>query len=393
MVVCHFGHENDVICTENIFEFLKARDIAYDFINLSQANVARELRQCLACGPQVSLFGFNSQLDHAWVGDEPLLLAAARHGVTAIQWVLDHPSGRWPEFNYSDPRTSRFLFHSHYSQSYFTKYCCPGAPTAAAGSIGPNRRSRSDEEGLTAFAARPVDCLIALGLNRLGRTSVEVQTEVDGLDEAVGHSVRNAISRARFELDQPLETHLSAALDEGGIVLGRRAFNRCFRLVNDSVQYLRRAQIIKTASQFGVHIQSEEATRSLIEGGRAKFRSNVGTPETLASMPHCKAVLSVSPVNDSIHDRTCNALNAGCLLILEDNRAHRGLFVHGENALLFRYDDNSLSECLARVFGGPRHIYPIAAAARTLRDAAPFRFGSFPNILDLAGAAGPARSR
>ena len=389
MVVCHFGHENDVICTENIFEFLKARDIAHGFIDLSQINAARELRQCLAYGSRVSLLGFNSQLDHAWVDDEPLLLAAARRGVTAIQWMLDHPSGRWPEFNYSDPRTSRFLFHSRYSQSYFTKYCCPGALTAAAGSIGPNWRSRSDDGDLAAFAERPVDCLIALGLNRLGRTSAEIQAEVDGLDEVVGRSVRNAISRARFELDHPLEVHFSAALDESGIVLGRPAFNRCFRLVNDSVQYLRRAQIIKTASQFGVHIQSEEATRGLIDGGRAKFRSNVGTPETLASMPHCKAVLSVSPVNDSIHDRTCNALNAGCLPILEDNRAHRELFVHGENALLFRYADDSLSECLARVFDGPQHIYPMANAARALRDAARFRFGSFPNILDLASPAGP----
>jgi hypothetical protein len=235
--------------------------------------------------------------------------------------------------------------------------------------------------------------LIALGLNRLGRTSAEAQAEVDGLEKAVGHSVRKAISRARFELDQSLEIHLSAALDESGIVLGQRAFSHCFRLVNDSVQYLRRAQIVKTASQFAVHIQSEEATRGLIDGGRAKFRSNVGTPETLESMPHCKAVLSVSPVNDSIHDRTCNALNAGCLPILEDNRAHRGLFVHGENALLFRYDDDSLSECLARVFSGPQHIYPMANAARALRDAAPFRFGSFSNMLDLAGTAGLTRSR
>src|SRR5262249_15219142 len=158
LVVCHFRHVNDVICTENIFEFLKASDIAHDFIDLSQANATRELKQCLACGPEVSLFGFNSQLDHTWVDDEPLVLAAARNRVTAIQWVLDHPSGRWPEFNYSDPRTSRFLFHSRYSQSYFTKYCCPGALTAVAGSIGPNRRSRSDGAGLTAFSERPLDC-------------------------------------------------------------------------------------------------------------------------------------------------------------------------------------------------------------------------------------------
>ena len=41
-------------------------------------------------------------------------------------------------------------------------------------------------------------------------------------------------------------------------------------------------------------------------------------------------MLSVSPVNDSIHDRTCNALNAGCIeaAVTSALRAVRGLSGH-----------------------------------------------------------------
>jgi hypothetical protein len=69
---------------------------------------------------------------------------------------------------------------------------------------------------------------------------------------------------------------------------------------------------------------------------------------------------------------------------LEDNRAHRDLFRHGENALLFRYGDGSLAECLARACGDPARIYPLAARAMGMRDQPPFRFGSFRNIVTLA---------
>src|SRR6185437_15672563 len=105
------------------------------------------------------------------------------------------------------------------------------------------------------------------------------------------------------------------------------------------------------ASRFPVSIQSDRSAGPLLTSGRADFRPGVGAIETLERMPRCRAVVSVSPVNDSIHDRTCNALNAGCLPILEDNRAHRRHFVNGENALLFRYDDDSLAECLSRACG------------------------------------------
>ena len=384
LIVCHQGHENDAGYTENIFEFLSAGGIDCDFRHLGTPHTRDELSGYQEDSRSISLLGFNSQIDHAWVEDEPLLLAAARHGIPVVQWILDHPSGRWPEFNYSNPVTSRFLFHSRYSQAYFEKFCCPGAVTATAGSVGPSWRSRSVADGFEAFSRRPIACLIPLGVARLGVSAAETEATIEALDSPLARTLRQAISRAQFELDQPLEIHLIAALEESRIALEDASFNLCFRLLNDSVQYFRRALIIKVARRFGVIVQSDGTARALIDGGSASFRQDVGTPETLDSMWLCRSVLSVSPVNDSIHDRTCNALNAGCLPILEDNRAHRGLFAHGENALLFRYDDDSLAECLAVACGGRDRIYPMAARAKAMRDQERFRFGLFRNIVDLA---------
>ena len=98
----------------------------------------------------------------------------------------------------------------------------------------------------------------------------------------------------------------------------------------------------------------------------------------------CRAVLSVSYANDMIHDRTSNGSNAGCVNILEDNLVHKGVFEHERNALLFRYDDNSLAECLDIVCNDPERAHRIAGAGMTLRDFQPLRFGGFDNILALA---------
>jgi hypothetical protein len=384
VIVCHTTHENDVICKENIFEFLSERGVDCGSIDLGSPHATEELRRSLALGQEISLLSFNSQIDRTFVGGEPLVVVAARYGVTVVQWILDHPGVRWPEFNHSEPATSRFLFHSRYSQAYFAKYCCPQASTATAGSVGPSWRSLSKTESFEGFVQRPVSCLIAVGLTRLGATAAATEAEIECLDPLLALSLRNAVSHARFDLERPLEIHLSAALENGGLVLDNVAFNRCFRLFQNSVQHLRRAEIIQVASHFGVHIQSDETAHALITGGQASFRVNVSTVETLDKMAHCRAALSVSPVNDSIHDRTCNALNAGCLPILEDNRAHRELFCHGENALLFRYDDDSLAECLALACDNPERTYPVAERAAAMRGQPPFRFGSFSNIVALA---------
>jgi hypothetical protein len=384
IILCHFDHENDAIYRENIFEFLTARGIDHEFRQLEIPYTQDELVAYREDPRSASLLGFNSQLDHSWLGDEPLIQAAGRHHIPVTQWILDHPSGRWPEFNCSNPATSRFLFNSRYSQSYFEKFCCAGAVTSVAGSVGPSRRSRSSEEGVEAFSRRPIGCLIALGLVRRGVSAEEIEANIEALDPPLARMLRQAISRVRFELDQPLEGYLIAGLDENRQVADKTTFNMCFRLLNDSVQHFRRSFILRIASRFRVHIQSDAAALPLIEVGPASFRQGVSTRETLDSMSLCRAVLSVSPVNDSIHDRTCNALNAGCLPILEDNRAHRGWFTHGRNALLFRYNDDSLAECLNIASGDPAHIYPIAENARKMRDQEPFRFGFFPNIVALS---------
>jgi hypothetical protein len=43
-------------------------------------------------GSSVALLGFNAQIDHAWIENESLVHAAARHGIIVMQWMLDHPS-------------------------------------------------------------------------------------------------------------------------------------------------------------------------------------------------------------------------------------------------------------------------------------------------------------
>jgi hypothetical protein len=390
IIICHRYHENDLSYRENLFEYFANIGIEHDFVELPlRAHSKATLRRYLSQGHRVSLLGFNSQIDHTWLDDEPLPLFAKRHGATVMQWFFDHPSVRWPEFNYSDRVTSRFVFHSSYSQVYFDKFCCPGAVTTTAGSIGPNWRSRSMTNGSDAFLARPLSCLIPLNLERLGKTFRETEEEIAGLAQPLPTVIKEAVIQARADLDGPLETHLSTALAGRGIVVDPVTFNRYFRLVNDATQYWRRSFIFKIARRFDVRIQSDATAGALMEGGRARVRQDVSSTETLVSLPLYRAVLNVCPVNDSIHDRTCNALNAGCVPILEDNRAHRHLFRHGSNSLLFRYNDESLAECLGLVCNDPQAVYSIAQQAKLMRDESPFRFGAFSNIVALTAQPQP----
>src|SRR5580704_3329788 len=92
IIVCHEGHENDAGYTENIFEFLSSFGIDHDFRHLRISHTRHEILGYQEDSRSISLLGFNSQIDHAWVEDEPLLFAAARHGIPVVQWILDHPS-------------------------------------------------------------------------------------------------------------------------------------------------------------------------------------------------------------------------------------------------------------------------------------------------------------
>jgi hypothetical protein len=104
---------------------------------------------------------------------------------------------------------------------------------------------------------------------------------------------------------------------------------------------------------------------------------------TLMLMKSCRAVLSLGLTSDMLHDRVANALNAGCVAIVEDTPLHRRLFRHGETALLFRYDDGSLADCLDLVCYEPERACAIAQAGFALRDDPAIRFGQFDRLLDL----------
>src|SRR6202023_699006 len=115
----------------------------------------------------------------------------------------------------------------------------------------------------------------------------------------------------------------------------------------------------------------------LVAGGKAAFAQGVSMHATLVRMRQCRAVLSVSPLGDMVHDRTQNALNAGCLVIAEDNIANRAVLEHGKTALLFRYDDDSLQECLETACHDQVRSYAIARSGFAMRDLPPLRFGQF----------------
>jgi hypothetical protein len=167
-------------------------------------------------------------------------------------------------------------------------------------------------------------------------------------------------------------------------VIPARTFNTCFQLLEDLVQVSRRLKIFEVVRNYPVLIQSDETATPYFQGAVATFAENVGMQSTMTRMQSSRSVLSVSPLNDLIHDRTMNALNAGCVNISENNLAHCGAFQHGKNALLFRYDDDSLHECLDIVCNQPERAYSIAESGIALRDVVPFVNCSFHAILDLA---------
>ena len=85
-------------------------------------------------------------------------------------------------------------------------------------------------------------------------------------------------------------------------------------------------------------------------------------------MKSARAVLSTSRVNDEIHNRVQNGLNAGCVNIIEDNAVNRSVLTVGATALLFSYQDDMLREQLDLVCSNPRRAYELAQAGLALRD-------------------------
>jgi hypothetical protein len=238
------------------------------------------------------------------------------------------------------------------------------------------------------FLARDTACLIPLGLKRIGGSLADARAKLEKLEPTLRDAVSEATERARNDLEGPLETHLEAALARSGRELSRPEFHRCFQIVDDAVQIQRRLQIFTVAARFPVTIQTDVAPLPL-PGALARISTDpdkIGMAETAAYMKSCRAVLSANYANDLFHDRTQNGLNAGCAVIVEDTPVHRRLFTDGTNALLFRYDDDSLADCLDLVCSRPERAYQIAQAGFALRDDPAVRFGGFGNILKLARA-------
>jgi hypothetical protein len=381
--ICHSGHEDDRTYTENVTEYLEGRGIECKILELNSSGQRPELQQCLDDQP-VAVLGFNSQLDHSWLPTGSFLAAAASRKVPVIQWILDHPSIRWPEFTTSTSVNSRFLLNTKFAQQYFHQFCMPDALTDTIGGVGPSKRSRIGGLSRDPFLGRPITCLIPLSLNRYGWTIADIQASIAALDGPLATSVREAHASAMFDLMQPLSVHLVAALERVRQAIPNHTFNSCFQLLGELVQASRRRKIFEIARNYPVLIQSDESATPYFEGAVAKFTKNAGMQSTMTRMQSCRSVLSVSALNDLIHDRTMNGLNAGCVNLIEDNLAHRGIFQHGKNALLFRYEDDSLQECLDIVCNQPDRAYSIALSGIALRDSVPFVNCAFHAILDLA---------
>jgi len=382
--ICHTRHEHDRVYAENVCEYFGQIGVACKVLEFEAPGRWPELRRCLD-DDTIGILGFNAELDHCWVGSRDFLSAAALLDVPVIHWILDHPSARWHQFRHANAANSRFLFVSEFAARYFLRYCVPDARTAWTASVGPNRRSRIAALSREEFLNRGTACLIPLGLKRIGGSMADAEARLAGLDQRMRAAVSEAIERARNDLDGPLEAHLVAALSTTGRELTGPEFHRYFQIFDDTIQIQRRLRIFEVSAQFPVAIQTDVAPP--VPAGHASISTDAKTIDmaaTAAHMKSCRAVLSANYANDLFHDRTQNGLNAGCAVIVEDTPVHRRLFVHGTNALLFRYDDDSLAECLNVVCGDPERTYEIAQAGFALRDDPAVRFGGFENILKLA---------
>jgi hypothetical protein len=390
--VCHGTHPNDFIYMENLTEFFQNAGIEAETIALTPQGSRSELTRCFN-GAALGVLGLNAQLDHSWIDSNNFLDLAARANVPVIHWVLDHPSSRWPQFTKATAANSKFLFLSRFSEAYFQRYGLPGSLTDCTTNTGVSRHSRLSRLSPEDFFARPYNCLIPLNLQRIGGTLADAINRRDALEPKLAGAVARAIEAAYFDLDLPIETHLVAALAEAGSVLANDRFSFCLQIIEEVVQIRRRQWIFKIARDYPVLIQSDESATDLAAGGRAAFEADVSMRTTFSRMKLARAVLNVSHVNDEIHNRTINGLNAACANIVEYNAVHRSLFTHGKDALFFRYDDDSLRRCIEFVCTDPAGTYEIAKAGYRMRDLQPFRFGGFDKIVELARAPLPAEQR
>ena len=381
--VCYGPHPNDPIYAENLLEFFREAGIAAEAIRLQPKNPQRELLRCLK-NSTLGIIGLNVQLDHSWIDSDNFLDLASAAEVPVLHWILDHTSSRWRQFTKATAQNSRFVFLSPSSEQYFRRYALPGSLTACTVNTGPSHRSRVQRFTRDEFLSRDIPCLIPINLQRISGSYEDAMLRRQALDRRLARAVDIASEQAYYDLDDPLESHLENALADAGLALNNSLFNDAFQIVEDVVQIRRRRRIFEIARPFPVLIQSDESAAPFASGGKARFETNVSIQTTLARMKSARAVLSASRVNDEIHNRIANGLNAGCVNIIEDNAVNRSVLAHRKNALLFDFRDDILREHLDFVCSNPRRAYELAQAGFALRDEAPFRFGGFHNIIDLA---------
>ena len=180
-----------------------------------------------------------------------------------VQWILDHPSSRWPDFQVSTAENSAYAFPSRYSERYFRHFCLPGSATSVVAGVGPNKRSRVPALNPKNFLAREYACLVALNLSRLGKPIEKIQDEIDGLERKLRDAVMEASSLAQEDLILPIEIHACAVLANLGILLRPRELHGFVQMVEDKVQAFRRLYVLKIARDYPVLIQSDDTARAM----------------------------------------------------------------------------------------------------------------------------------
>ena len=381
--VCYGPHPHDLIYAENLLEFFRETGTPAEAIRLRPNNPQRELLRCLN-DSTLGVIGLNVQLDHSWIDSDNFLDLAAAANVPVIHWILDHTSSRWRQFTKATAQNSRFLFLSPFSERYFRRYALPGSLTACTVNTGQSHHSRVPQLTRDDFLARKIACLIPINLQRISGSFEDAMVRRRALDRKLVRAVDIACEQAYYDLDSPLERHLEHALADAGLDLDNGIFNDAFQIVEDVVQIRRRQKIFEIARAFPVLIQSDESAAPFASGGKARFETNVSMLTTLARMKSARAVISVSRVNDELHNRIHNGVNAGCVNIVEDNVINRSVLTEGKSALFFNYRDNMLREHLDLVCSNPWRAYELAQASFALRDEATFRLSGFHNILELA---------
>jgi len=377
-------HPNEVVYGENLRDYFGSIGVPTREIVMNQDGAHRpELAQCLN-GDAIAVLGFNWHLDHSAIGRRRFLNIARKAEVPVIQWFVDHPSSRWPYFAKTTARNSRFLFLSSYAEQYFRRFVMPQCCAATViGNTGTSQRSRNDDTSRESFLARDIRCLLPLNLTRVGGTIEDAERAVAALPAPHGTAVTAAIEQAQNDLDHPIERHFYDDDPPRDLLKQPDLFHRCIQIIEETVQVRRRLAVFSVARSFPVLIQSDDA---IGDRGAAQFEQGVNMKDTLPRMRRSRAVVSLTHVNDEIHNRVLNALNAGAVIIIEDNVVHRRFFEHGKNALLFRYDDDSFRECLDLVCSNPNRAHEIAQAGLALRDDPRLRFGGYQELMKLAQA-------